>query len=46
MSLLEIAITLFIFSFSIAIISGQANHDVGGINTMQHHIADVYHHGL
>ena len=46
MSLIEIVITLLIFSISIAIISNQINRDIGGINTMKNHIAEIYRHGI
>lgn len=43
-SLIEVVVTLLIFSLSIAIISNQINRDVGGINSMKNHIANVYRH--
>ncbi|MES2204955.1 MAG: hypothetical protein V4496_07020 [Pseudomonadota bacterium] len=46
MSLIEIAITLLIFSFSIAVISSQANVDIGGISSAKNHIAELYHNGF
>jgi len=46
MSLIEIIITLFVFSISIAIISNQINRDIGGINSSKNHIAEIYRHGV
>lgn len=46
MSLIEIVVTLFIFSISMAIISSQVNRDVVGVNSMKNSVAEIYRHGL
>jgi len=45
MSLIEIIVTLFIFSISMTVISFQINQDVTGINNMKNSIAEIYRHG-
>ena len=46
MSLIEIIITLFIFSISITVISDQVNRDIGGINGAKNHIAEIYQYEI
>lgn len=46
MSLIEVVITLFIFSISITLISNQVNRDMLDINHSKNTIAEIYSHGL
>lgn len=45
-SLIEIVVTLLIFSISSAVISNQINRDIGGMNAMKNHIAEIYRHEI
>lgn len=46
MSLIEILVTLFIFSISIAFISEQVNKDIIDINNAKNGIAEIYSHAI
>lgn len=45
-SLIEVVVTLFIFSISIAVISRQVESNISGINIMEKNIAEAYRHAI
>lgn len=45
-SLIEVVVTLLIFSAAIAIISRQIDMDISRINTIKNAIAEIYRNGV
>lgn len=43
-SLFEVMVTLFIFGISVSIVSPQLSNTLGGLQSLQHHVAQVYVH--